>query len=257
MSEIDIRWLDPAGASPMILMPLPDRDFDLTEASIPWKECMSRRWKVAISTERGIAAQADLSKLKGPLPGLLSASKKARQAYLEMTQDLDYQHPIPYAEIDPQRYQALLLPGGDGPGMRQYLESPALQGKVLEFWQQGILIGAICHGVLVLARTVNPQTGHSVLHGRKVTAPPGWLDKMAYRLDRLLLRRGYIMYSQCVADEVRLCLRNPEDFTEGPGTFTPYVVSDGSLITARWYLDAELFAQRFADALVQRVSAGS
>jgi putative intracellular protease/amidase len=34
------------------------------------------------------------------------------------------------------------------------------------------LIGAICHGVLVLARTIDPQTGRSLLFGHKVTAPP-------------------------------------------------------------------------------------
>ena len=80
---------------------------------------------------------------------------------------------------------------------------------------------------------------------------------IGYKLDAWLLKRGYIMYSDCVADEVRACLERPEDFSTGPGILTPYVVSDGSLITSRWYLDADLFAQRFAEALEQRMVAGT
>jgi putative intracellular protease/amidase len=165
-----------------------------------------------------------------------------------MTQDPAFQHPIPYAEIDPDRYLALLLSGGDGLRMRQYLDSTVLQGKVLQFWQQGKLIGAICHGVLVLARTIDPGTGRSVLYGRKVTAPPRSLDRAGYLLDSWLVRHGYIMYSSCVADEVRACLERPEDFSTG-SLLAPYAVTDGNLVTARWYMDAELFAERFVDAL--------
>ncbi len=246
-----------AGLIPNILMPLPDQDFDPTEAAIPWKACASRGWRVAFSTEHGSVAQGELTRLKGPLPGLLSPSAQTRAAYLEMTQDLAYQHPIPYGDIDPDQYQAILLPGGDAPPMRQYLESQELRNKVLQFWQRGKLIGAICHGMLVAARTVDPQTGRSILYGHKVTALPKQLDLTAHRLAPLLLKREYIMYPSCVAEEVRACLERPEDFSTGPGLLTPYAVSDGNLITARWYLDAELFAEHFAEALEQYVRAES
>jgi len=253
MDKTDTTETNAGRLAPNILMPLPDHDFDPTEAVIPWRACVSRGWKVAFSTEHGSVAEGELLRLKGPLPGLLSASLKARAAYPEMTQDLAYQHPIPYAEIDPDRYQAILLPGGDTPPMRQYLDSPVLQSKVLQFWQRGKLIGAICHGMLVLARTIDPQTGRSVLYGHKVTALPKSLDRTVYRLAPLLLRREYIMYPSCVAEEVRACLERPEDFSNGPGILVPYVVCDGNLITSRWYYDAELFAERFAKALEQRM----
>ncbi len=61
------------------------------------------------------------------------------------------------------------------------------------------------------------------------------------------------MYPRCVAEEVRACLEHPEDFSIGPSLMKPYVVCDGNLITARWYLDAELFAERFADAFEQHM----
>jgi len=253
MDKTDATGTNAGRLAPNILMPLPDQDFDPTEAAIPWQACISRGWKVAFSTEHGDVAQGELLRLKGPLPGLLSASLKARAAYPEMTQDLAYQHPVPYAEIDPDRYQAILLPGGDTPPMRQYLESELLQRKVLQFWQRGKLIGAICHGMLVLARTIDPQTGRSVLYGHKVTALPKSLDRTGALLDSWLVKRGYLMYPRCVAEEVRACLEHPEDFSNGPGILVPYAVSDGNLITSRWYYDAELFAERFAEALEQRM----
>src|SRR5512143_2495718 len=118
MNKTDAPGTNAGRLAPNILMPLPDHDFDPTEAAIPWQACISRGWKVAFSTEHGDVAQGELLRLKGPLPGLLSASLKARAAYPQMTLDPAYQHPVPYAEIDPDRYQALLLPGGDTPRMR-------------------------------------------------------------------------------------------------------------------------------------------
>jgi putative intracellular protease/amidase len=233
-----------------ILMPLPDYDFDPTEASIPWLACQTKGWAVEFSTEHGNIAQADPNKLKG----LLKASAAARAAYQKMCQDPAYQAPIPYQDIDPESYQGLLLPGGDGLGMRQYLESHILQEKVLQLWQKNILIGAICHGMLVLARTIDPQTSHSVLYGYRLTALPKSLDLFAYHADQWLVKHGYIMYPKCVMEEVQQNLEHTEDLSGGPGIFTPYAFSDRNLISARWYLDAKVFAQHFTQALQERIS---
>jgi putative intracellular protease/amidase len=243
------------GATRPILMPLPDRDFDPTEAAIPWKTCTSHGFRVEFSTENGCVAEGDRRRLEGPLPGLLSASQRAQAAYREMIEDPAYLHPIPYELIDVSRYQGLLLPGGDALGVRQYLDSALLRSKVLQFWQENKLIGAICHGVLVLARTIDDRTGRSVVYGHKVTALPKTLDRFAYLADRWLVKHGYVMYERCVAEEVRAYVQHPQDLTYGPSMFKPYVVSDGRLITSRTYLDAELFAQSFVEALGEGAAA--
>ncbi len=249
-----------AGASPQsvirpILMPLPDHDFDPTEAAIPWKTCTSHGLMVAFSTENGSVPEGDPHRLEGPLPGLLTASQSARAAYKEMTQDPAYRKPIPYVSIDSSHFEALILPGGDAPGVRQYLDSSLLRSKVLQFCQQDKLIGAICHGILVLARTIDPRTGRSVLFGRKVTTVPKTLDRFAYLADRLLLKHGYVMYQRCVADEVRGCLQHFRDLSFGRGLFRPYAVQDRTLITSRWYLDAELFSQLFTKEIEHQATA--
>jgi putative intracellular protease/amidase len=232
-----------------ILMPLPDHDFDPTEAAIPWKVLHSKGWGISFCTERGDIAEADANKFKGPLPGLISASAETRDAYHEMVKDTAFHHPIPYEEINASQFRAILLPGGDGLRMRQILDSGPLRQKVLDFWRQNKLVGAICHGILVLARTIDPDTGHSILYGRKVTALPKRLDRAAYKLDSWLSKHGYIMYSECVADEVRACLKSSDDLIPGPGIFAPYAFTDGNLVTARYYLDAHEFAEQFVKAL--------
>ncbi|NJD59370.1 MAG: thiamine biosynthesis protein ThiJ [Anaerolineales bacterium] len=252
MPDADLVKENHASFVAQILMPLPDHDFDPTEAAIPWMECTARGWNVAISTELGNIPQADQNKLKGPLPGLISASATAREAYRQMSQDAAFLHPIPYAEITPTQFDALLLPGGDGLRVRQYLESKILQGKVLQFYLQDKMIGAICHGVLVLARTLDPETGHSILFAHKVTAVPKLLDRMGFNVDRWFIKHGYIMYSSCVEDEVRATLQNPADFSTG-NLLSPYVVCDGNLVTSRTYMDAEVFARRFANALQKKM----
>jgi putative intracellular protease/amidase len=172
-----------------------------------------------------------------------------------MTQDTAFQQPIPYDRINASQYEALLLPGGDAPGVRQYLDSTLLRSKVLQFWEQHKLIGAICHGVLVLARTIDQRTGRSIVYGSKVTAVPKSLDRFAYLVDRWITKHGYVMYPRCVAEEVRGYLQHPQDLSFGPTIFTPYVVHDGMFITSRWYLDAELFADTFAHALARNPAA--
>lgn len=230
---------------PQILIPLPDHDFDPTESATPWKMCTERGWKVHFATEHGNVPAADHRLLKGPLLGPLGAGPKALKAYRQMTQDPAYQHPIPYADIQPAQYVGLILPGGHAPGMKQYLESPVLQEKVFQFWKQGAVIGAICHGVLVAARTIDPETGRSILYGSKVTALTRDLEMAGFALTFWLLGRRYRTYPCYVADEVRGVLERPQDFQVGRSMLVPFAYRDGRLVTARWPLDATLFTRLF------------
>lgn len=232
------------------LIPIPDRDFDPTEVSIPWKYFVNNGIKVTFSTEKGKVGEADTLMLKGILFGILRAKPEAIAAYRELKHDEAFRNPIPYDLIDPSAYDLLLLPGGHAKGMRQYLESRVLQGKVLEFMKTGVLIGAICHGPLVLARTIDPKTGKSVLYGRKVTALPKILEKLAYYLTFWKLGTYFRTYPKYVQDEIVEVLKSRKDFTTGGwNVWRSLVVEDGNLITARWPGDVHAFAQRLVDRI--------
>src|SRR5436190_11371006 len=153
-----------------VLVPLPDRDFDTTEVAVPWRLLRDRGHEIVFATEHGGAPPAtDQRLLDGVIFGKLGAEPEPIAFYRELTQAPEFRAPIAWSAIEPAAYDGLLLPGGHAPGMRQYLASGELQAKVAEFWGAGRPVAAICHGVLVLARTNDPATGRSVLAGKRTT----------------------------------------------------------------------------------------
>jgi putative intracellular protease/amidase len=135
-----------------------------------------------------------------------------------------------------------------------------LSEQVGRFWRLNRPVGAICHGVLVLARTRDPDTGRSVLAGRRTTCLPKYMERSAYLSTAWRLGRYYRTYPAYVEDEVRAALADPDtQFKRGPVTLSArgtadddapaFVVQDRNYVSARWPGDAYLFARRFRDLL--------
>jgi putative intracellular protease/amidase len=243
-----------------VLVPLPDRDFDVTEVAVPWKHLTSRGHDVVFATEHGARPEADPRLLDGVLFGKLGAEPEPKAFYRELEAAPRFVAPISWADIDVDAFDGLLLPGGHAPGMRQYLGSELLQSKVAATWLRGRPVAAICHGVLVLARSKDPATGKSVLHGAKTTCLPKYMERSAYLLTFWKLGRYYRTYPDYVEDEVKAALNDAAtQFVRGPRTLTrrgtehddapSFVVEDGRYVSARWPGDAYAFARRFADRL--------
>ncbi|MCX4904497.1 type 1 glutamine amidotransferase domain-containing protein [Streptomyces sp. NBC_00878] len=244
-----------------VLMPLPDHDFDVTEVAVPWRLLTDAGHRVTFATEvAGTVPAADPLLLTGVLFGQLGAEPEPKEFYRQLSESPEFRETIAWDAIGPGDYDGLLLPGGHAPGMRQYLGSPALREKVAAFWALSRPVAAICHGVLVLARTEDQETGRSLLHGRRTTCLPKYMERSAYALTSWKLGRYYRTYPAYVEDEVRSALASPEQFVRGPrelsrrGTATDdshaFVVEDGSYLSARWPGDAYLFARRF-DAILR------
>jgi putative intracellular protease/amidase len=231
-----------------VLVPLPDRDFDTTEVAVPWKLLTDAGHRVVFATERGEVAACDPLLLTGVLFGKLGAEPEPKRFYEEMTQAAAFAKPLAWPTLDASAFDALLLPGGHAPGMKQYLGSEELQRFIADFWRTGKPVAAICHGVLPLARA-------DVLRGKKTTCLPKYMERSAYLLTAWKLGRYYRTYDAYVEDEVRAALADPvADFVRGPrvlterGTMTDdspaMVVEDGTYLSARWPGDAYLFAKR-------------
>ena len=242
------------------MIPLPDRDFDLTEVAVPWRLLTRAGHRVRFATEHGgEPPSADQRLLDGVIFGQLGAAAEAKQFYGELQRDEEFAAPLAWAAIEPVEFDGLILPGGHAPGMRQYLGSELLGRRVAEYWILGRPVGAICHGVLVLARTADPATGRSLLYGRHNTCLPKYMERAAYFATAWRLGRYFRTYPAYVEDEVRGALRAPGDFERGPrvvakrGTGTDdgpaFVVEDANYVSARWPGDAYLFAKRFAERL--------
>jgi putative intracellular protease/amidase len=239
-----------------VLMPLPDHDFDVTEVAVPWRILTAAGHQVTFATERaGTVPAADPRLLVGVLFGQLGAADEPKHFYRQLADSEEFRRTISWNDIVPADFDGLILPGGHAPGMRQYLSARVLQEKAGQFWGLGRPVGAICHGVLVLARTTDPGTGRSVLADRRTTCLPKYMERGAYLLTAWRLGRYYRTYPAYVQDEVTAALADPAQFERGPrvltahGTATDdsaaFVAEDRNYLSARWPGDAYLFGRRF------------
>ena len=232
---------------PRVLMPLPDADFDTTEVAVPWRLLTEAGVEVVFATETGAVAACDPRLLTGVLFGQLGAEPEPKAFYVQMLAAPSFQDPLSW-DFDPADFDALWLPGGHAPGMRQYLGHEGLAAKVAAFWVLGRPVAAICHGVLVLARSLDPATGRSVLHGRTTTCLPRYMELVAWGLTGWKLGRYYRTYDLTVQEEVEAALGPEGRFERGPihlvsrGTRSndgpAFVVEDGPYLSARWPGDA-------------------
>lgn len=112
-------WSSLEPATSRVLIPLLDRDFDTTEAAIPWRYLTDAGHEVVFATEHAGVAACDPRLLAGLIFGQLGAEPDARAACRDMVATDAFQHPIGWADVVTQDYAGFLLPGGRAPGMRQ------------------------------------------------------------------------------------------------------------------------------------------
>ncbi len=232
-----------------VLIPLPDHDFDLTEVAVPWALFTQQKFEIIFATENGDRAYCDPRLITGVIFRQLGANKEAISFYRALEKTENFLHPIKYENIKPDDFDLLVLPGGHAQGIKQYLESKVLQSKVLQFFELNKLVGSICHGCIVLARTIDPSTGKTVVYYKKLTGLTKFLERVAYYLTFWKLGTYYRTYPCYVEDEVKGCLVDKNNFKTGGNQFRPYVCSDGNLVTARWPKDVYLFAETLISKL--------
>jgi putative intracellular protease/amidase len=281
----------------VVLIPLPALDFDPTEVAVSWKILSERGHQVRFASPAGAPSRGDDLMVTGRgldpwgfLPGLshlvgigrvLRADDRGRAAYAELLQTPSFLHPLGWEDIEAGAYDALLLPGGHrARGMHSYLESSVLQNVVVEAFRDDKPVAAICHGVLLAARSIDPASGRSVLYGRRTTALTWALEHRAAgvaRVTRFWDPHYYRTYTEgagqatgymSVQHEVTRALARPEDFLDVvPGSpdaalkssgrvrdnpeeaRAAFVVQDGSYVSARWPGDAHTFAAAFSSIL--------
>jgi putative intracellular protease/amidase len=282
---------------PTVLIPVPSRDFDPTEAGVSWRVLTDLGHRVVFATPDGRPAEGDQMMLTGEgldpwarraaarhlivMGRAVRADARGRIAYSQMVRSPEFTHPIAWEAISVADYDGLLLPGGHrARGMREYLESARLQEVVVEAFRQSMPVAAICHGVLLAARSIDPATRRSVLYGRRTTSLTWSQERQAWRIGRVIrfwdpdYFRTYIeepgQPAGCmsVQAEVTRALARPEDYEDVPAhapdarlkrtglhrdsledARPAFVVQDGNYLSARWPGDAHTFAEQFSTIL--------
>lgn len=279
--------------APCVVIPLPSRDYDPSEAALAWRQLRDAGYRVCFATPDGLPATPDPVMMTGAgldpwglIPGLrklkllgllLRARRDAREACAQMLADPDYRQPLRHERLRVEDFAGLLVPGGHwARGMRAYLDSAALQTFVADFFAADKPVAAVCHGVLLVARSKTAD-GRSVLYGRKTTALTWALEKSAWDLTRFYGRwwnRDYYRTYPETADqpagymsvqsEVSRLLASPADFLDVPKGATAFwrktsglhrdtaqderpawVVQDGNYVSARWPGDVYTWTRRF------------
>jgi putative intracellular protease/amidase len=281
----------------LVLIPLPRRDFDPTEVAVSWSVLTQLGHKVLFATPGAGPASGDEIMLSGRgldpwgfIPGLsrltlvgrvLRADGSARADYMRMLASNEFQNAIAWSAIDVGGVDALLLPGGHrARGMREYLESTVLQEAVAAAFAHAMPVAAICHGVLLAARSRDAASGRSVLYGRRTTALTWALERRAWRVARVSRfwdGNYYRTYLEVPCDpaghmsvqaEVTRALASSSDFIDVDPASPSYalqssgrsrdtlqdarpalVVTDQCYISARWPGDAHTFALTLANML--------
>jgi protease I len=244
-----------------VVIPIPHADFDPTETGVAWEMLVQNGVEVAFATPDARAGAADARMITGeglgPWSWFLRADANGRRAYRKMIESEEFRNPIAWERIDVDAFDGIVLPGGHASRMKSYLESEILQEKVSTFFKSSKIIGAICHGVVLAARSKDAH-GKSVLTGRKATALLRSQELTAWALTCLWLNNYYRTYRETVQAEVTRNLGNPENFISGPiplardsleNLAAGFVVEDGNLISARWPGDTH----RFGCTVAQRV----
>eukprot|EP00003_Mantamonas_plastica_P001700 TRINITY_DN1120_c0_g1_i1.p1 TRINITY_DN1120_c0_g1~~TRINITY_DN1120_c0_g1_i1.p1 ORF type:complete len:453 (-),score=135.68 TRINITY_DN1120_c0_g1_i1:246-1604(-) len=262
-SSEPVSWflsrVKPVVSPKSILIPLPDNQFDVTELSIPWRILKNEGFVCTFATENGNVPQADETLLdpKGVVFGKLGAEYEAKMHYRELVTTPEFQEPIRWDEINLLDYDGLLLVGGHQQGMRQYLESEVLQKVVAEFFKQDLPVGAICHGTLLAARSIDEETGKSVLFNRKTMTLPKVLEAAGWAMTAWKMGRAYRTYDEYCEEEVCSFLENAEEQYFSPFTVggkgkmfvgdedVAAVCRDGKYLSARWPGDAYYFGREF------------
>lgn len=280
-----------------VLMPLPSCDFDPSEVAISWQVLRAAGHRVCFATPDGQPSAGDPLMLTGEgldpwgwLPGLrrlkllgllLRARRGAREAYRSLLTDAEFRQPLRYEQLAEADFDGLLLPGGHwARGMRGYLENPCLQAFVGAFFASAKPVAAICHGVLLAARSPGAD-GRSALYGRKTTGLTWRMERRAWNLSRFYGRfwapNYYRTYLEApgepagymsVQAEVSRALACPADFLDVPAdapdqrrktsglhrdslddSRPAWLVCDGNYLSARWPGDVHSFARRFVELL--------
>jgi len=127
-------------------------------------------------------------------------------------------HPSPLEQVSVTDTDALFFPGGHGP-MWDLATSDATTQLVEDYYAQGKVIGAVCHGPAALVNAKTPQ-GDSILKGKKLTAFTN-TEERAVQLD------------QVVPFALETRLRELGGEFSRAQTFQPHVVTDGTLVTGQ------------------------
>ncbi|KAM3537849.1 hypothetical protein ARSEF1564_009237 [Beauveria bassiana] len=177
------------------LIMMADYGHDPTETAVPYTAFREAGFKVSFATEKGVSPLCDARMLEGITS--LATSRSVKLKYASMIASHEWKNALSWsaAGFDLHAFNLVFFPGGQDHSIRQLLDSEVVHKLLQEYFQttrkpSANVIGAICHGVKVLADT-NTDCGRSVLHGCITAVLPSLFEQAAFRLLRPFMDGDY------------------------------------------------------------------
>jgi putative intracellular protease/amidase len=141
---------------------------------------------------------------------------------------------LPIADVNPDSYDAIYLPGGHGT-MWDMPDNETLAQLVSTFYQAGKPVASVCHGPAGLVGAKD-TTGQPIVAGKRVNSFTDD-EERAVELDAVV---PFLLETK---------LRELGAKFEGGDTFTSYAVRDGNLITGQNPLSLEVLSALVLEAM--------
>lgn len=142
------------------------------------------------------------------------------------------------ADVNVDDYDAVCVAGGGGP-LVTFKDDEQLHGLIARFYEDGKVVGLICHGTCLLLWT-RLSDGTLLADGKTWTGYPDSEEEM---MNQAL---GMTVNEYTIETEAK---KNPKTSFESAGPLQPFAVRDGRLITAQQQHSTALFAQLVIEAL--------
>lgn len=264
-----------ADTPPTILMLIPGGDSFDSSAGLIYHQFREWGYNVHISIPRDQSAASEFTAPNA------RAWQSAGIPLSDESSGQGYNGYLPIAQVDPSNYAALFVLGGEprtrppkAPDqlyylmrdpLRLFVDSQTAQEIIRVFHKDGKPIGALSHGVEILAKTRPSEVfTPSMLWTRYVTGPNYTLD-----FRHPLVWLGLWPGAQKTGDKIRAVLRTPDrQFIHGPSRLSAFihglltadrsellqggfVVAHRNLVTGRSARDAMALAQKVHTRIVQ------
>lgn len=208
-----------------------------------WEELAAPYWAL-----RDAGVEVDLASVKGgKAPGdpssetdeaMTDAARRFRDSDDAMTA---LGKTLPVAQVKATDYDVVFLPGGHGT-MWDLAQTPRVGEAIVEAWEAGAIVGAVCHGPAGLTQA-NLTDGMPLVSGKRVNGftdaeeeAAGLTEVVPYLLESRLRELG-------------------AKFECNSEAFSPYAVADGRLITGQNPASSQKVAELILEALKDKSAA--
>lgn len=146
----------------------------------------------------------------------------------------------PITEVRVSEYDAVCVAGGGAP-LVAFKEDTALHELIAAFYDEGKVVGLICHGTCLLLWT-RLGNGTLLADGKTWT---GYPDSEEAMMNEAL---GVTVNEYTIETEAK---KNPNTTFESAEPLQPFAIRDGRLITAQQQHSTSLFSQLVIEALCE------